>query len=98
MEIINAILDRYSSLLHLISLLTWGVAWLGADYMSKGKRPFEAHVLFTVSNLLLIGVHFNAQQWELMLMALTFLKTSVTGCFHHRPKINPCGVNSPHGE
>lgn len=85
MELIDWFQIRYSSPIAILSLLTWLVAWWGADLLSKSKSPFLAHVLFTVSNLLLIGVHWHAGQWELMLMAVTFLKTSVTGCFHHYP-------------
>lgn len=84
MEFFEWLQLRYSSPVAVISLLTWLVAWWGADLLSKSKSPLKAHVLFTISNLLLIGVHAHAQQWELMLMALTFLKTSVHGCIHHR--------------
>jgi len=85
MEIFDWLQIRYSSPIAVISLLTWLMAWCGADLLSKSKSPFLAHVLFTVSNLLLIGVHANAGQWELMLMAVTFLKTSITGCVNHYP-------------
>lgn len=98
MEFIDWILVRYSSPVAVISLLTWFIAWWGADLLSKAKSPFKAHVLFTISNLLLIGVHANAGQWELMLMALTFLKTSVTGCIHHRPTKPLAGSITQQGE
>jgi hypothetical protein len=94
MDIIEWLQVRYSSPIAVISLLTWFMAWWGADLLSKSKSPFLAHALFTFSNLLLIGVHAHAGQWELMLMALTFLKTSITGCFHH----NPRRVQHPAGE
>lgn len=99
MEAIEHVMVRYSNPVALISLVTWLVAWYGADLLSKGKQQFLAHVLFTISNLLLIGVHAQAGQWELMAMAMSFLKTSVTGCFIHRKSITPQpGVITPEGE
>lgn len=96
MEALEWLQIRYSSPVALISLLTWFMAWIGADFLSKSKFPFLAHVLFTCSNFLLIGVHAHAGQWELMLMAVTFLKTSVTGCIHHKPRRvpHPAGEDS----
>lgn len=94
MELIDWLQLRYSSPIAVISLLTWFMAWWGADLLSKSKSPFLAHVLFTFSNLLLIGVHAHAGQWELMLMALTFLKTSITGCRNHYPN----RAQTPEGE
>lgn len=49
-------------------------------------RGFQAHVLFTMSNVLLIGYFVVAGKWFFVANYSVFLYTSVKGLWCHRPK------------
>ena len=81
------LLEYYSAdLWRVISLVTWIVAWSGANLLSKGSRPFLAHVLYSLSNIGLLFFNAHHEHWEMVAMATTFLFTSVRGCINYWPK------------
>jgi hypothetical protein len=51
-------------------------------------RGFEGHILFTVSNVLLIGYFAWMGKWFFVANYAVFLYTSVKGLWCHRPKRN----------
>jgi hypothetical protein len=73
--------------MRLIGLATWFIAWRAAYLLSKDtKHVFKAHVLYSISNVCLLVFNLYYGHVEMALMALTFLGTSVKGCFTYRPK------------
>jgi hypothetical protein len=73
--------------MRLIGLATWFIAWRAAYLLSKDtKHAFKAHVLYSISNVCLLVFNLYYGHIEMALMALTFLSTSIKGCFTYRPK------------
>ncbi len=73
--------------MRLIGLATWFIAWRAAYLLSNDtKHAFKAHVLYSISNVCLLVFYLYYGHIEMALMALTFLSTSVKGCFTYRPR------------
>lgn len=82
----EALIARYSEWQNLIALFATCFALWSADAISKGKYHFYAHIGYSFSNVALIIVYLKSESWELALMAVFFLKTSLNGCYFYRSK------------
>jgi hypothetical protein len=84
--IVNVLNYYQTDNMRLIGLMTWLIAWRAAYLLSKNSvHAFKAHVLYTISNVCLLIFNFYYGHIEMALMALTFLTTSIKGCFTYRP-------------
>jgi len=95
-NIIEKIVNHYQEdEMRLVGLVTWLVAWRAAYLLSHNtKHAFQAHVLYTISNICLLSFYFYYGHIEMALMAFTFLITSIKGCFTYKPtKIDSLSSN-----
>lgn len=81
--VFDGIVNHYSSdPMRVVGLIAWILSWRAAYLMSCNPNAgFLAHVLYTVANVLLFVFNLYYGHIELVLMATTFLFTSVKGCF-----------------
>lgn len=95
-SIIDAVINHYNSdPMRIVGLIAWIISWRASYLMSSNPRyGFLAHVLYTFSNVLLFIFNFYYGHIELVLMATTFLITSIKGCFTYR-KRNKANILSP---
>lgn len=73
--------------MRLVGLITWIIAWRAAYLLSKNStHAFKAHVLYTISNCFLLSFNIYYGHIEMAAMALTFLTTSLKGCYTYWPR------------
>jgi hypothetical protein len=73
--------------MRLVGLITWIIAWRAAYLLSKNSaHALKAHLLYTVSNCLLLSFNIYYEHFEMAAMAFTFLTTSLKGCFNYWPR------------